>query len=97
MADYKFFKDISGTKNVGVVFKDIYCAGNDSVFGFLEDVLTEVMELFPSKYIHIGGDEVPKNFLTKIDHPLKEGFISLQSEGHPVQFRKIKIKELDYD
>lgn len=42
------------------VFKEIYCAGNDSVFGFLEDVLTEVMELFPSKYIHIGGDEVPK-------------------------------------
>jgi hexosaminidase len=41
------------------VFKDIYCAGNDSVFFFLEDVLIEVMELFPSKYIHIGGDEVP--------------------------------------
>ncbi len=39
---------------------DIYCAGNDSVFTFLEDVLTEVMELFPSKYIHIGGDEAPK-------------------------------------
>ena len=42
------------------VFKEIYCAGNDSTFFFLEDVLTEVMELFPSKYIHIGGDEVPK-------------------------------------
>ncbi|HKL40831.1 MAG TPA: family 20 glycosylhydrolase, partial [Cryomorphaceae bacterium] len=42
------------------VFKEIYCAGNDSVFYFLEDVLTEVMELFPSKYIHIGGDEAPK-------------------------------------
>jgi len=42
------------------VFKEIYCAGNDSVFTFLEDVLTEVMELFPSKYIHIGGDETPK-------------------------------------
>ncbi len=42
------------------VFKEIYCAGNDSVFIFLEDVLTEVMELFPSKYIHIGGDEAPK-------------------------------------
>ncbi|MBK7129240.1 MAG: beta-N-acetylhexosaminidase [Crocinitomicaceae bacterium] len=42
------------------VFKDIYCAGNDSVFIFLEDVLTEVMEIFPSKYIHIGGDEAPK-------------------------------------
>lgn len=42
------------------VFKEIYCAGNDSVFAFLEDVLTEVMALFPSKYIHIGGDEAPK-------------------------------------
>ena len=42
------------------VFKEIYCAGNDSVFIFLEDVLTEVIELFPSKYIHIGGDEAPK-------------------------------------
>lgn len=42
------------------VFKEIYCAGNDSTFQFLEDVLTEVMELFPSKYIHIGGDEAPK-------------------------------------
>ncbi len=42
------------------VFKDIYCAGNDSVFTFLEDVLTEVMELFPSQYIHVGGDEAPK-------------------------------------
>ena len=42
------------------VFKDVYCAGNDSTFIFLEDVLTEVMELFPSKFIHIGGDESPK-------------------------------------
>jgi hexosaminidase len=41
------------------VSKDIYCAGNDSVFAFLKDVLTEVMQLFPSKYIHIGGDEAP--------------------------------------
>lgn len=42
------------------VFDDVYCAGNDSVFNFLENVLNEVMELFPSKYIHIGGDECPK-------------------------------------
>ena len=42
------------------VFKEIYCAGNDSVFLFLENVLSEVIELFPSKYIHIGGDEAPK-------------------------------------
>jgi len=37
-----------------------FCAGNDSTFTFLQDVLTEVMELFPSKYIHIGGDEAGK-------------------------------------
>ena len=41
------------------VFNDVYCP-SDKTFNFLEDVLTEVMELFPSKYIHIGGDEVPK-------------------------------------
>lgn len=39
---------------------DIFCAGNDSTFYFLQDVLTEVMELFPSTYIHIGGDEADK-------------------------------------
>ncbi len=39
---------------------DIYCAGNDGTFAFLEDILTEVMELFPSPYIHIGGDEANK-------------------------------------
>ncbi|MBN1199621.1 MAG: family 20 glycosylhydrolase [Bacteroidales bacterium] len=39
---------------------DIFCAGNDSVFTFLEDVLTEVMDLFPSEYIHVGGDEATK-------------------------------------
>jgi len=42
------------------VFDDVYCAGKEETFSFLEDVLTEVMELFPSEYIHIGGDECPK-------------------------------------
>jgi hexosaminidase len=46
--------------NTWGVFKDIYCAGSDSTFIFLENVLTEVFALFPSKYIHIGGDEAPK-------------------------------------
>jgi len=40
--------------------KDIYCAGNDQVFSFLEEVLTEVSELFPGKFVHIGGDEADK-------------------------------------
>lgn len=39
---------------------DILCAGNDSTFTFMEDVLSEVISLFPSKYIHIGGDEADK-------------------------------------
>jgi len=42
------------------IFKDVYCAGNDKVFEFLEGVLTEVLELFPGKYVHIGADECPK-------------------------------------
>lgn len=42
------------------VSEDVLCAGNDQVYAFLQDVLTEVVELFPSDYIHIGGDECPK-------------------------------------
>ena len=41
------------------VFEEIYCT-KDETFEFLEDVLDEVLELFPSEYIHIGGDEAPK-------------------------------------
>ncbi len=43
------------------VHKDVYCAGNDSTFAFLQNVLLEIMQLFPSPVIHIGGDEVPKD------------------------------------
>jgi hexosaminidase len=42
------------------IYDDVYCAGNDRVFEFLDDVLTEVVALFPAPYIHVGGDEVPK-------------------------------------
>ena len=37
-----------------------FCVGNEETFTFLENVLTEVMELFPSEYIHVGGDEAGK-------------------------------------
>lgn len=43
------------------VHKEVFCAGNDSVFTFLERVLDEVIPLFPGQYIHIGGDECPKD------------------------------------
>lgn len=42
------------------IFDDVLCIGNDKTLQFLEDVLTEIIEIFPSKYIHIGGDEVPR-------------------------------------
>ncbi len=46
---------------VSGIHKDVYCAGNDATFRFLEEVLSETMELFPAPYIHIGADEVPKD------------------------------------
>ena len=39
---------------------DVLCAGNDKVLAFIDNVLKEVTQLFPSKYIHVGGDECPK-------------------------------------
>lgn len=42
------------------VSDDVLCAGNEATMQFVEDVLNEVMDLFPSPYIHIGGDECPK-------------------------------------
>ncbi|SEP07995.1 hexosaminidase [Mucilaginibacter gossypiicola] len=42
------------------IFDDVYCAGNEETFTFLQNVMDEVLPLFPSKYIHIGGDECPK-------------------------------------
>ena len=43
----------------GVIF-DVYCGGNEKTFEFLQDILSEVIDIFPSGFIHIGGDEVPK-------------------------------------
>jgi hexosaminidase len=42
------------------VFDDVFCAGQEKTFTFLQDVMDEVLALFPSKYIHVGGDESPK-------------------------------------
>lgn len=47
-------------KKIWGIEDHIFCAGNEEVFSFLEDVIDEVIQLFPGKYIHIGGDEAPK-------------------------------------
>ncbi len=41
------------------VYKDVLCVANERVYQFVEDVLTEIMDIFPSEVIHIGGDEAP--------------------------------------
>lgn len=42
------------------VSEDVLCAGNDDVLTFIDDIFTEIMDIFPSQYIHVGGDECPK-------------------------------------
>ena len=50
------------------VFEDVLCAGKDATLQFAKDVLGTVMDLFPSRYIHIGGDECPKDRWKKCPH-----------------------------
>ena len=64
LAAYPAFSCNGGPIEVGTkwgVFDDVYCPGKDSTFLFLQDILDEVCSLFPSTYIHIGGDECVKN------------------------------------
>lgn len=63
LAAYPELSCTGGPFEVGMswgVYDDILCAGKDEVFTFLENVLTEVLELFPGTFIHVGGDEAPK-------------------------------------
>lgn len=59
------------------VEEHLLCAGNDSVFQFIEDILTELTTIFPSEYIHIGGDECPTN----IWHECPKCQARMQAEG----------------
>ncbi len=49
------------------VHKDVYCAGKEETFEFLQNVLDEVLDIFPSEFIHIGGDECPKDAWKQCD------------------------------
>jgi hexosaminidase len=74
----------------GGVFRGVYCAGKDETFDFLADVLSEVTKLFPGKYIHIGGDEVPKtNWMACADCQLRMKTEQLK-DGHELQAYFIK-------
>ncbi len=74
-------------------FTDPYCAGNDSTFTFLENVLTEVMDLFPSTYIHIGGDEAKK---TPWEHcPLCQARMKKEGLENTAQLQSWFIHRID--
>jgi hexosaminidase len=63
LASYPGLSCTGGPFEVGKkwgVEDDVFCAGKEETFEFLEGVISEVAELFPSEYIHIGGDECPK-------------------------------------
>lgn len=47
-------------RNIMGIEQDVYCAGKENTFGFIEDVISEIISLFPGQYFHIGGDECPK-------------------------------------
>ncbi|MEN8120069.1 MAG: family 20 glycosylhydrolase [Bacteroidota bacterium] len=72
---------------------NIYCAGKDSTFLFLEDVLTEVMNLFPSEYIHIGGDEATKTNWEKCKHCQKR--IKTEGLGNVEELQSYFIKRIE--
>lgn len=73
------------------VSDEVLCAGNDSVYAFIDDVLEEVAELFPSEYIHIGGDECPKRRWEKCEKcqaRIKE--LGLKTDGHSTAEQKLQ-------
>jgi hexosaminidase len=63
LAAYPEFGCTGGPYEVGTkwgVYDDVLCIGNDKTMQFLEDVMDEITDIFPSTYIHIGGDEAPR-------------------------------------
>ena len=71
-----------GVRPTWGIADEVLCPGKETTFEFIEDVLEEVMELFPSEYIHIGGDECPKKAWEKCpacQKRIKE--LGLKSDG----------------
>ena len=81
------------------VFPDVLCAGNDQTLQFTKDVLDEIMDIFPSEYIHIGGDECPKSRwekCPKCQAKLKElGIKALPKHSKENQLQTYFMSELE--
>jgi hexosaminidase len=67
------------------VFNEIYCAGKEETFAFMQDVLDEVIALFPGEYIHIGGDECPKTRWKECPHCQKRIADEKLKDEHELQ------------
>lgn len=67
------------------VFQEVFCAGKEETFAFMQDVLDEVLALFPSEYIHIGGDECPKTRWKECPHCQKRIADQKLKDEHELQ------------
>jgi len=74
------------------VHDDIFCP-SEQTFAFLEDVLTEVMQLFPGEYIHIGGDEVPKKEWK--DSPVAQEVIRREGLGNEEELQGYFVRRIE--
>lgn len=73
------------------VSDEVLCAGNDSVYQFIDAVLNEVADIFPSEYIHVGGDECPKvrwSACPKCQAKIKE--LGLKKDSHSTAEQKLQ-------
>jgi len=73
------------------VFDDVLCAGNEEIYTFLENVYSEIIELFPSEYIHVGGDESPKvrwQVCPKCQAKIKK--LGLKSDAHHTKEERLQ-------
>ncbi|HEX3798280.1 MAG TPA: beta-N-acetylhexosaminidase [Verrucomicrobiae bacterium] len=77
----------------GGVFNGEFCTGNEQVYVFLSDVLAEVSDLFPGKYIHIGGDEVPTKNWEKC--PKDQAVIKAEGLKGPKELESYFIRRIE--
>ena len=76
-----------------MINKEVYCPGRETTFEFLEGVLSEVMDLFPSEYIHIGGDECLKDEWKQCDscqRRIKDEGLSDEMELQAYTMRRVE-------
>ena len=78
-----------------MTYDDIWI--NIKIIAYADSLIHHVVEsdtVLTYTNLRVGGEFIPKNYENRIGESLNKGYISLQSEGHPVEFRNIKIREI---